>query len=329
MKLSFVIPAHNEEAYVGKCLDSIFKQLRGAAYDAEIIVVDNASTDRTKEVARKYPRVKVIGEPRKGIVWARRAGFLASSGDLVANVDADTMLTPGWIKRVFEEFSKDPHLLALSGPFIYYDLPPKTRILVKIFYHLGYLTYLVNHFILRASSMLQGGNYVIKRGALEAIGGYNTNIEFYGEDTDIARRVNKIGRVKFTFDLPMYASGRRLKGEGTFTTGLRYAMNYFWIIVFKRPFSASSADIRAKSGALPRPSKIRELAIASITVLILLAILFGAGFGTYKLAKSGVVATITISNIKAEARKLEDKIADFSNRLKKSIKNNLKANESR
>jgi glycosyltransferase involved in cell wall biosynthesis len=95
MKISFVIPAHNEEAYVGKCLDSIFRELKKAPVDAEVIVVDNASTDGTREVAQKYPGVKVISEPIKGLTRARRAGFLAATGDLIANVDADTMLTPG------------------------------------------------------------------------------------------------------------------------------------------------------------------------------------------------------------------------------------------
>ncbi len=289
MKLSFVIPAYNEEKQIGQCLDSILREMKTGDYDVEIIVVNNASTDRTREVVAQYKEVRIVDERRKGIVWARRAGFLAATGDLIANVDADTMLTPGWIKKVFEEFSRDQKLLALSGPFIYYDLSPKTLFLIKFFYYVGYLTYLINHFIFRTSAMLQGGNYVVKKSALESIGGYDTKIEFYGEDTDIARRVNKIGKVKFTFNLPMYSSGRRIKGEGPFTIGLRYTLNYFWVILFKRPFSMNSADIREKDGALSRPNKTKEWIIASITLLILFVILFGAGFVIYKFAQLGIV----------------------------------------
>jgi hypothetical protein len=92
--------------------------------------------------------------------------------------------------------------------------------------------------------MLQGGNYIAKRESLNAIGGYDTSIVFYGEDSDIARRLAKIGKVKFTFALPMYTSGRRLANEGTLMTGLRYAINYAWITLFKKPLLMSYTDIR-------------------------------------------------------------------------------------
>ncbi len=323
MKLSFVIPAHNEEAYIGKCLESILKELRGTNYDAEIIVVNNASSDRTKEIAQKYPGVKVVDEPRKGIVWARRAGFLASTGDLIANVDADTMLAPGWIRKVFGEFSRDPKLLALSGPFIYYDLPRGINFLVKnIFYPISYLTYLVVRFVFGVGAMLQGGNYVVRRSALEAVGGYDTSIEFYGEDADIAMRVNKIGKVKFTYSLPIYASGRRLAKEGVFTMGIRYGTNYLSMLFFKKPSSKTSTDIRLTGGGnvlkYSPLNKIREWTIASVTILVLLAIFLGAAFLTYKLAQSGIVVA-RLLKLDTEAKKIENKITNFSNQLKNEI----------
>jgi len=244
MKISFVIPAYNEAANIGTCLDSIFRELRGTTHESEVIVVDNASTDETAALAGRYPGVIVVPEARKGITFARQAGLARSSGDLIANVDADTLLTPGWIQTVFREFSDDPRLVCLSGPFIYYDAPRYVRFWTRLFYRAGFLTYLVNRFVLRAGSMVQGGNYTCSRRALEAVGGFDTTIEFYGEDTDIARRLSRVGRVKFTFDLPIYASGRRLAAEGLVATGARYALNYFWVIVFARPFTRVSTDIR-------------------------------------------------------------------------------------
>lgn len=50
--------------------------------------------------------------------------------------------------------------------------------------------------------MIQGGNFVVTRAALQAIG--DTSIRFYGEDTDIARRLNQVGEVRFTLGLKMY-----------------------------------------------------------------------------------------------------------------------------
>jgi glycosyltransferase involved in cell wall biosynthesis len=246
MKISFVIPAYNEEAYVGKCLKSILKQIKGNNIDWEIIVVNNASTDRTREIALSYQGVKVIDEPRKGLPKARQAGYLAAQGDIIANVDADNMLPEGWIAKVTNEFSHHERLVGLSGPLIYHDLSKIKNMQVKMFYAFGYLSYLFTHFVLKKGGMLQGGNFVLKKSALDRVGGYNTEIDFYGEDTDIARRIQQAGYVKFTFKLPMYSSGRRMAKEGLFVTGYRYAMNYLWILVLKRPFTRTSTDVRFK-----------------------------------------------------------------------------------
>lgn len=245
MKLSFVIPAYNEENYIGRCLNSIQQQIAGKNYDLEIIVVNNASIDGTKAVALSYPGVKVVDEPRKGLSQARQTGFLAATGDLVANIDADTMLTPGWIDKVLQVFSSNQKLVAYSGPFVYYDLTPGLNFLVRIYYFFVYLNYLFLRHVVEVTSNLQGGNFVIRKSALNQIGGYNTNFVFYGEDADIARRLNKIGPVVFSFALPIFASGRRLQGEGLLMSAAKYVINYFWTVLFKKPFSKNYNNIRS------------------------------------------------------------------------------------
>jgi cellulose synthase/poly-beta-1,6-N-acetylglucosamine synthase-like glycosyltransferase len=217
--------------------------------DVEIIVVNNASTDRTREVALKYPGVRVVDEPKKGLTFARQAGFFASKGELIANVDSDSRLTPGWVDQVLTNFAADPKMVALSGPFIYYDLSPKQLISVRIFYAAAFLVYVMNRYVLRAGSMVQGGNFVLRRDALEKIGGFNTAIAFYGEDTDIARRMNQVGHVRFTFDLKMFSSARRLKQEGMLTIAARYTINYLWTTFRKKPFTEEYIDIREQAVA--------------------------------------------------------------------------------
>jgi len=260
MRLSFVVPAYNEEAYLPACLESILSQIDPRttnlpAGTCEIIVVNNASTDRTREVALRYPGVMVVDEPRKGLTFARQAGFAASTGDLIANVDADSRLTPGWVAKVLSTFAEaeataltksDTHrpLAAFSGPLVYYDLTPRQRVLVHVFYMTAWTSYAINRYILRVGSMVQGGNFVVNRAALEAIGGFNTAISFYGEDTDIARRLNDVGEVRFTFDLKMSSSARRIKSEGMLTMAARYSINYLWTTFFKRPFTDTYVDIR-------------------------------------------------------------------------------------
>ena len=244
MRLSFVIPAYNEEAYLKDCLHSILRQTRACSVETEVIVVNNASHDTTREVALRFPDVTVVDEPRKGLTYARQAGFEASRGDLIANIDADSRLTPGWLSQVLQAFHQAPDLVALSGPVIFYDLSPRQRSLVKVFYGTAWLTYLVNRYVLRIGSMVQGGNFVVNRRALQQIGGFNLAIRFYGEDTDIARRLSQVGKVRFSFKLKMFSSARRLKQEGMLRMALRYSVNYFWTTLFKRPYSDSYIDVR-------------------------------------------------------------------------------------
>jgi glycosyltransferase involved in cell wall biosynthesis len=246
MKISFVIPAYNEESCIGACLDSILQAIEKEKADAEVIVVDNASTDATSDIVRRYEKVKLVCESKKGLVQARQAGYLAASGDLIANIDADNRLTEKWITKVLDEFAKDEKLIALSGPLIYYDVPFYVRFLTRFFYCLAYGSYFLNRFILRHSSMLQGGNFVIRKTALDKLGGYDTRLEFWGEDADIAHRLHPLGKVKLTFQLPIFSSGRRLMKEGIFKTGLKYTLNYYSIIFFKKPAHKKHEATRIK-----------------------------------------------------------------------------------
>jgi glycosyltransferase involved in cell wall biosynthesis len=244
MKLSFVIPAYNEEKYIGRCLESIGKATRGKGFDMEVIVVNNASSDRTREVAAAFPWVRVVDETEKGLVRARRAGYLASSGDLIANVDADTRLPDDWVEKVLREFSENDKLVAFSGPYLYYDLSGGMRVWVRIWYVFGYVSHLFGRHVLRRGAVLQGGNFVLRRDALEKAGGYDTKFDFWGEDSAMASRMQRIGKVKFSFDLPMYTSARRFKKEGMLVTGWRYALNHAWTTFFGRPFTREANDIR-------------------------------------------------------------------------------------
>jgi glycosyltransferase involved in cell wall biosynthesis len=244
MAISFVVPAYNEEKRLADTLKAIILEISRVGCDAEVIVVNNASTDRTGQVASSFPDVIVVNEPEKGLVNARRAGFQRATGKLVANVDADTIVTDGWLSCVLEEFRRHPDLVALSGPYIYYDVSKSTRAAVRAFYIMGYGFYILNRFVLRVGSMLQGGNFVVDRAALEQIGGYNPLFSFYGEDTDLARRLNAVGGVKFTFRLPAMSSGRRLLAEGLWRIGLRYSMNFVWATFLRRPFTDEWIDVR-------------------------------------------------------------------------------------
>ena len=127
---SVVIPAYNEEQYLGRCLAALARQ----TYPAdrfEVIVVDNGSTDTTAEIARRYGGVRVITKPRKGVARARQAGFAAARGAVIASTDADTVVPPFWVARIAEYFRADPALGAVYGPVYWPDGRQMEQLLVR------------------------------------------------------------------------------------------------------------------------------------------------------------------------------------------------------
>ena len=241
--ISFVVPAHNEEAYLARSLEAILSEIARAGCAAEVIVVDNASTDGTRAVAEGFSGVVVVDEPVKSLVCARAAGLAQARAPLVAHIDADTLLPAGWLDHVLGAFGSEPGLVALSGPYVYHDVGRRARAMVWAFYRLGYLAYLMNRHVFHAGSMLQGGNFVVRRDAMDRAEG-SGSFAFYGEDTDLARRLSKVGAVRFTFRLPALSSGRRLADEGFARIGVRYALNFLWATFRKRPYTRDWIDVR-------------------------------------------------------------------------------------
>jgi glycosyltransferase involved in cell wall biosynthesis len=148
-KVSVIVCAHNEARWLGPCLHSLLTQTRPPD---EILVINNASTDETGAVAQQVPHVRVVDEPRKGLVVARETGRREASGDIVVYLDADCRAPLTWLERVERRFVRDPELLALSGPYRFYDwdwwgrmligaydwtLAPGTQVLVKHLLRIG------------------------------------------------------------------------------------------------------------------------------------------------------------------------------------------------
>ncbi|HEX7042624.1 MAG TPA: glycosyltransferase family A protein [Patescibacteria group bacterium] len=238
MKLSVIIPAFNEEKYIGDTLQNLIEKAGSDIY--EIIVVDNASTDKTSEVAKSFKGVKVVREKRKGLTRARQAGLLAARGDLVAYIDADTRVKDFWLHKVKQEFEKNPRLVCLSAPYSLYDVSKWKRILVWSYWNLlAYPTYM-----LLMKYMVLGANFVARRSVLMKIGGFDATIEFYGEDTNIARRLAKAGKVKFLRKSLVTSSARRMEAEGWLKIGLKYTTNFISEILRHKPAHQDYRDYR-------------------------------------------------------------------------------------
>ncbi|MBP9773979.1 MAG: glycosyltransferase family 2 protein [Candidatus Peribacteraceae bacterium] len=227
LRISVVIPAYNEERYIWPCLESI---LMFANPDLlEIIVVDNASTDRTAELAEKFPGVRVVYEPRKGTSFARQRGLEEATGDYIAFIDADSMIPAHWFTIVRHVFTSDPGLVCLSGPYIYHDLSGWEKSFVAMWSPLHQLTYKYT------KSFIIGGNFIAKRNVLKEMGGFDTSITFYGDDTNIARRICEFGKVLFLPEFYVLSSGRRIACLGAVKSGSLYALNFFSEFFFHKP----------------------------------------------------------------------------------------------
>lgn len=133
MSLSVVIPARNEEKVLGAALKALGDQ---SDPPDEVIVVDNDSDDGTAALARSHDGVIVVAEARHGITYARTAGFDAAAGALIARIDADTIVTPGWARAIRRAFASDPELAGLAGPAGFTRLSSADRVVGRAVYGL-------------------------------------------------------------------------------------------------------------------------------------------------------------------------------------------------
>ena len=98
--ISVIIPAHNEEKYIKRCINSIkssSKQFKGTT---EIIVVCNRCTDRTAEIAKKSGANVIFNEDRC-IAKVRNAGISAAKGKVIVTIDADNRMTKGTLSEIY------------------------------------------------------------------------------------------------------------------------------------------------------------------------------------------------------------------------------------
>lgn len=235
--VSVVVPAYNEERYLGRCLAALAHQTYPASL-FEVIVVNNGSTDGTAEIARQYG-AQVVFEPRKGVARARQAGFEVARGDVIASTDADAVVPPFWVASIAAHFQGDLALGAVYGPVHWPDGRPIGRFCLRFpITWILWASNCVKH------SLWWGSNFAVRRQVFQRAGGFPVDWgEGSGEDTDFSLRVSRIARVRFDPDLVVNASSRREREAGT-SLGKRTAVNIVNRFVLRRPPPLSLPDIR-------------------------------------------------------------------------------------
>ncbi len=136
MDYSIIIPAHNEEKYIGKTLDSL-RNLTGAAY--EVIVVANGCTDKTEETVKSWqgkekPEIQLLSLPAANASVARNAGALKSSGNTLIFLDADTRVGADFFHAVEHGFTNECAVASVKSSPNTATLPFRLMLGFKNFY---------------------------------------------------------------------------------------------------------------------------------------------------------------------------------------------------
>jgi glycosyltransferase involved in cell wall biosynthesis len=240
--LTAIVCAYNEERLLPAALYSLLAQTR---VPDEILVINNASTDATREVALRVPGVRVVDEPRKGLLWARAAGRREARGDILFYMDADCRAPLRLLERVERRFLASPSTVAVTGPYRFYDWDWIGVAGARLYDHtLAPFAHFAAHHVFGIGAVLYGGNFAVRQSALDAIGGFDTSIEFHGEDTNLGRRLAQVGTVELAQGCAIQTSARRYKALGRMRVFRLYVRNFWWETIHHRPKDLAHDDVR-------------------------------------------------------------------------------------
>lgn len=221
-KISILIPAYNEEKYIGACLDSL-AVLQYPNY--EVIVCNNNSTDHTCAIVERYPTIRLVHETKKGPNAARQKALSVSTGEIIATLDADCLVPPDWALQAIPHFS-NPRVVAVAGVCRFDGNRHLSRALSFSTRYPMKLIHFITHRIFKKYGVMMAANAWYRREALLAIGGFNTDIEFFGDDAHTAKMLTEKGRIIYDPKVWVTTSSRRFKQEGIISTTYRYILNY-------------------------------------------------------------------------------------------------------
>ena len=243
LTITAIVCAYNESRLLPGCLYSLRSQTRPPD---DILVINNASTDETGDVARAVPGVRVIDEPSKGLVVARETARRAAQTDIVAYIDADCRVPITWLQRIEARFEKPHAPVAVTGPYRFYDWDWTGRTLIRLYDMLvAPPTHALLQRVFRVGAILYGGNFAVRASALARIGGFDQRVEFHGEDTNLARRLTPVGRVALCPDCWVWTSARRYRAMGKRAVFGLYVRNFWSEILRHRPADGDHLDVRA------------------------------------------------------------------------------------
>jgi glycosyltransferase involved in cell wall biosynthesis len=213
-RVSVVIPCFNQGEFLGEALVSVFEQ----AFDQwEVVVVDDGSTDvTTREIidAIDWPRVTVVRQENSGLPAARNRGIARAGGEFVVPLDADDELLPLYMGQMVEALERSPeagYAHCWAEWFGDFDRVWATRPF--------------NAYGIRISNSVFGGA-LIRRAALDAVGGYDATMTAGNEDWELWLRMLEAGYGQVQVRQPLYRYRRHglsmsVGTEANFEAGLQ------------------------------------------------------------------------------------------------------------
>jgi len=190
------VPAYNEE----KLLAETLERLKNQDYDGEyeLMVIDNASTDRTAGIARKAG-ARLINEPAKGNRFAVERGFKEAKGEIVVQTDADSRPGREFLRKIMAPYA-DPKVVGCGTRIEFLGVSPVFNNLYKL------------AAILNPREAMWGPSLSARKWAWKKIGGFNKGFDI-NSDGYFTLQLRKIGKVAIVKDYYLPVSGRRYQGN--------------------------------------------------------------------------------------------------------------------
>ncbi|BCX89701.1 hypothetical protein MIN45_P2074 [Methylomarinovum tepidoasis] len=193
MRISVVIPAYNAAPFLEKALESVQAQTHPVA---EILVVDDGSTDATADIARSFPQVRYLRQQNQGPSAARNRGIQEARGDWIAFLDADDRWTPEKTSEQLAALRRYPQLALIASDMAETDSDGNVRIASMLAHH-GLRDDFV-HFDgapvpdalsrLVRKNFIPTGTVLVRREVLQQTGTFDPDLR-YGEDLELWARI--------------------------------------------------------------------------------------------------------------------------------------------
>lgn len=191
--ISVVVIGRNEGQRLARCLESIRRMPGFSDSGSELIYVDSNSRDGSPELAATYgARVIVLDAPRTTAALGRNAGWRAAKGEFILFLDGDTILHPDFARAAVQPMLEDSSIVAVWGHRR--EIHPEASIYNRILD--------LDWVYAPGIAEFCGGDVVMRRHALEEVGGYDSDL-IAGEEPDLCRRMRARGYRILHIDHPM------------------------------------------------------------------------------------------------------------------------------